>query len=363
MQLSSHWRSSGWMLGVLAFCGTLLAFAVSAVVATAVVPPQGYANEKKVGTAPIPILFNGKIQLHSSVLGETKCQNTFYGQGWNESGHGLGEVLAWSTAECTAPVHIRELEESEPNKAAIERWIKEHNEAIAEPKAPIKCAAPETKAGEVKCITVYATAERPIERESGQGEICKEKPFEEGKTLTFCKEHAETETKQVIKTIRRRTASVPWKSELVRCERTIEEEVHNSACTKVGVHTFGESGTAVEENTACFPKEAGKAANFKAVPEGCVLVSIVFPQIPLEFVFYGAQEVWGSNGSKNGLFPSSLEFLEPAGELFSSEELEGKGKTTSVEGTTATPITAIGASHVELLTSKCEKEPNKFEEC
>lgn len=341
----------------------LVGLAMSATQAAAVVAPQGYQNEKLVGTTPVPIIANGKIQLHSSVLGEIKCINTFYGQGENESKVGRGEVLGWGTAECTAPVHIRELEESEPNKAAIERWIKEHNENIAEPKAAIKCAAPETKAGEVKCLTVFATSERPVEREAGQGEICKEKPFEEGKTLAFCKEHAETEVKQVLKTIRRRTSSLPWRSELVRCTRIIEEEEHNSVCTKVGEHAFGEAGTAAEENTACFPKEGTKEANFKAVPEGCIIVSIVFPQIPLEFVFYGTQEIFGENGSKNGLFPSHLEFLEPSGELFSSEELEGKGKTTSIEGTTPTPVTTIGANHVELLTSKCEKELNKFEEC
>ena len=67
-----------------------------------------------------------------------------------------------------------------------------------------------------------------------------------------------------------------------------------------------------------------------------MLVNIIFPQIPLEFVFYGTQEVWSLNGAGNGLNTSKLEFLE-AGTLFTSEGKEGEGSTEGTVKISAPP--------------------------
>ena len=357
----SYLRSLGCCAVLIA--GTVLVSAIAAARAAAVVAPTLYANEAKLGTSPMPILSRGKIQFHSSTQGQIQCEDTFYATGDNEgtvaNAHAHVEVFGWDAVDCEAPTHILELETSEPYKAEIERWIKEHGANIAEPKSPIKCAAPETKAGELKCLTVFATAERPIEREETKGRVCKEKPFEEGRTLAECETNGETEEKNVVRALRRGRSSLPWRLELARAIRNPEGEEVEGVVAKVGLHEFGESGTAEGQSTACFPKSGGIAANFSKVPSGCLLVTATFPQIPLEFVAYGTQEIFVVDGEKSGLFPSQLYFVEPTGLLFTSENTGGEGKLTTPTG--ESQIVA-GARHVELITAKCEREPNKFEE-
>jgi len=134
--------------------------------------------------------------------------------------------------------------------------------------------------------------------------------------------------------------SLPWKVELIRGERNEEEGV----LQKIGLHEYGESGTATAKSTKCYPKEGEKPASFKAIPLGCIGVNILFPQIPAEFAYYGTQEIFGVNGVKNGLTPSHLSFTS-AGGLFSSEGLEGEGST---EGS----VKLLGSVGQELLTAR-----------
>ena len=248
-----------------------------------------------------------RSSLNSSFLGKINCVNTFFAEGWNQHEkfegklpiRGYGEVVGWGNSDCEAPTEIAAQEVA-------------HKKEIEEGKIEVP-------------ITVTATAEMPLEKISKQAEVCKV----ETKKIAQCNakngsEYTERETKVLTSEFHRRVTSLPWKIELIRGEREGETE---QVLEKIGLHAFGESGTAVGHSTACFPKEGEKDASFKVLPAGCIGVNIVFPQIPTEYVFYGSQEIWGINGVKNGLFPSQLRFIE-AGTLFSSEGLEGEGSTT-----------------------------------
>jgi hypothetical protein len=285
--------------------------------------PLAYKNGNLMTTNRVPIVANGRIQLHSSLVGKVECINTFFAEGWNAHEHGeetktrgYGEVLGWGTSQCTAPEEIKAIEEGPKPK-------EEHS--------PLP-------------ITVVASSELPVEKQYRQGEICKE----ETKTLLECSKNpaTERETKLLVKEFgfHRRVSTLPWKLELIRGER---EEEHG-ILQKVGLHEFGESGTAAAQNTKCYPKEKigteEREASFEKVPSGCIAVDIIFPQIPYEYVFYGTQEIWGVNGAGNGLDASRLEFRE-AGKLFSSKGAYGEGETTGV-------VRLSGEEAVELITAE-----------
>jgi hypothetical protein len=302
-------------------------------VAQAEVAPKAYSNGKVLSTLHVPIIGVGEIKLKSEVIGVVKCENTFYGEGWNQvvgsETRGVGEIDGWGTSGCEAPTYVPTLE------IADTKQIEKHE---------VVCQGgyPGTEIGKNKCFTVFATAELPLETEKVEAEVC----AKEGETLAKCnKEPSEKKTVKLISAVRRRIASTPWKAELIKGEREEEEVV----LQRTGVHTFGEAGRgeyAQNESGPCYPKEGAKPASWKAVPSGCVVVNIVFPQIPDEILFYGSQEARGINGSKNGLFPSTLEFNEESGSFFSSENSAG------VNNRTFGSVKTIGSNSVELLTSK-----------
>ena len=275
-------------------------------------PPVGFDNfsEMSATHTQYPIIANGRINLNSSVLGEIHCINTFYGYGWNEHEHnettkpkrGFGEVVGWGTSACEAPQEEKSLE------------------AIYHKK-----------------ITTAVSAEMPTERELKEAVVCTtETKFK----LSECPNASEREPKNVINVVRRRVASLPWLVELTRGERLHEPAI----LQRVGLHEYGESGTSAGHSTKCYPKEGANPAVFTKVPSGCVAVTILFPQIPLEFVFYGTQEIDALNGFGSGLNASHLEFIE-AGKLFSSEGLDGEGETTGT-------VNLFGAKQVELMISR-----------
>jgi hypothetical protein len=283
-------------------------------------PPRGYANNHLLTTAHTAILANGKIKLESTILGEIHCLNTFAAFGWNEHEHGeaakpergYGEVVGWGTSLCEAPQEVKSLE--------------------AVYHIP---------------ITVTANAEMPLEKELQEAEVCTE---ETKSLLSECPLKTERRIANVPSIVRRRVASLPWLVELIHGKRGERE----GTLQRVGMHAYGEAGKAELQNTACFPKEKfvnpetlkeeERMANFTKLPSGCIGVDIIFPQIPLEFIYYGGQELFGVNGIINGLHPSKLEFITP-GRLFSSEGGEGEGETTG-------EVKVFGNEAVQLLTAK-----------
>jgi len=201
---------------------------------------------------------------------------------YNEGGHGLGSIQGWGTNACKAP--------------QLEETLSKIYQKFCEEKR-IKCP-----------ITVFATAELPIEQEMREAEFCSE----ESKTkLKECPAESERETKMVIWHVRRETTSFPWKLELTRAERK-EEPVD---VLRIGIPPAGKT---------CYPKEVVKlengeeveeAAKWQNVPAGCIKITVVAPQIPEELVFYGSLEPTLLNGAGNGLNASRIVFNGEAGQL------------------------------------------------
>jgi hypothetical protein len=290
--------------------------------AAAVEPPVIYDNAKEVTTTRVPVLAWGEVTVHSTVLGKVHCVTSLFGEAWDQHENmeaskpvrGYGEVLGLGASGCEAPEEIIAIEES------LKRSEQEHRF-----ETPIE-----------RPITVTVTAEMPLEEIHREAELCKEST----KKLTQCSSTSEREVRSMTSEFHRRSASLPWKMELIRGERELEEGI----LQKVGLHEFGESGSAREHTTKCYPKEAEHPASFKVLPAGCVALNVLFPQIPAEFIYYGTQEIWWVNGVKNALSPSRLQFLE-AGSLFSSEGTDGESSLTGL-------LKVVGSNGPELVTAR-----------
>jgi hypothetical protein len=299
-------------------CATLAFF--PAIAQAKELPPLIYENNKLVPMKPpVPVLANGQFTLVSPVLGKIQCVNTFNANVWNEPEHGeasnlvhgYGEITGWATSSCVAP----------QEEASLESIYK-------------------------KRITTVVSAEMPLERDFIEAEVC----AEEGKLLSDCTNSSERKIVRLPSGVRRRLASTPWKFEMIRGER----EGVPGELAKLGLHEFGESGSAEQQSTACFakekfispepPREEERPVNFTKIPPGCIAVNIIFPQIPLEFVFFGSQEIWSVNGIVNGLHPTHWDFRK-AGNLFSSEGLEGEGEFVG-------ELHDDGAAAEQLITAK-----------
>jgi hypothetical protein len=297
------------------------ALAISpAIVQAKELPPLIYSNNKLVPTTPpVPVIANGQFTLLSTVLGKIHCVNTFSANMWNEPEHGeagalphgYGEITGWATSSCVAP----------QEEASLESIYK-------------------------KRITTVVSAEMPLERDFTEAEVC----AEESKTLAQCSNSSERKIVRLIAAVRRRLASTPWKFEMIRGERNgVPGEL-----AKLGLHEFGESGTAEQQSTACFAKEKvinpetateeERPVKFTKIPPGCIAMNVIFPQIPLEIVFFGSQEIWSVNGFTNGLHPTHWSFLK-AGSLFSSEGLDGEAEFIG-------ELHHDGAEAVQLITAK-----------
>jgi hypothetical protein len=296
----------------------VVASGLTAAAGAAETPPVIYDNAKEVTTTRVPALAWGELRLHTVVLGRITCTASFFGEAWNqhenmEAGkpvRGYGEVLEFGASDCEDPEEIAYLEAA--HKKEVEEGKIEHP------------------------ITVTVTVEMPLEKIQRLAEVCKEST----KKLAQCSNTSEREVRSMISEFHRRGSSLPWKVELMRGERELEEGV----LQKVGLHEFGESGTALAHTTKCYPKEAEHPATFKVLPAGCVALNVLFPQVPAEFVWYGTQEIWSLNGARNGLSPSRVEFIE-AGTLVSSEGLDGEANLTS-------PLKVLGSNGQELLTAR-----------
>jgi hypothetical protein len=288
-------------------------------IAQAAEPPVIYSNAKMVPTSPMPVVGDGKIILGGPILGEVRCMNTFNANVFNQHERleaanpvrGYGEITGWATSSCVSPTL------GPPLERELERKV-----------------------------TVFISPEMPLEEQSVEAEVC----TTPGKPPSECKNSSERTTERLISAVRRRVGSVPWKFEMTRGTRQEEEGV----LAKVGLHEFGEPGNAEQQSTACYPKEKfvnpetakeeERPVKFTQIPSGCLAVDVIVPQIPLELVFYGTQEIWNVNGFVNGLHPTRWEFLRP-GKLFSSEGLEGESEFTG-------SLRVSGAEVMQLVTAK-----------
>jgi hypothetical protein len=229
-----------------------------------------YANGHAVTSAALPATLWGEVKLQSTTVGEVSCHQVMDASLWNEGTQGVGVLEGLGTSSCKAP--------------SLEKVL----ELFYETK-----------------VTVFASAELPLEPEEREAEVCTEAAKTE---LSQCPNKSERTSKPLPVRVRRRQGSFPWKLKVVKEVR--EEEL--APVLEIGAAPAGES---------CYPTEIveGKlvAAKWERVPPGCVRLNIIAPQIPDELVFYGLLRPRLLNGAGNGLDASKLEFNTEAGRLVS----------------------------------------------
>jgi hypothetical protein len=252
------------------------AAAVATPAQAAIFAPLFYSNAKPLTTTPVPVSLWGALKLNSKFAGEITCErDVLSGSVWNHLEGGEGRLEGMGATPCKAPV----LERNE---------------------CPLFLECPN--------LTVFMTAELPLEVEEREAEMCSDETKRE---LSQCP----AKTERVIEPplplrIRRRTASLPWSLELISSEW---EEESGVPVARIGLP--GET---------CYPKEIveGKqvAAKWTKVPAGCIRLDVVIPEIPHELVFYGELVPRLFSGAGNGLDASSLAFNKEAGYIVSENE-------------------------------------------
>jgi hypothetical protein len=174
----------------------------------------------------------------------------------------------------------------------------------------------------------------PREPELREAEVCSS---EADTKLSQCPESGERGRTHLIVVARRAVSSLPWDVELARCTREEKE----SSCLKTGIPNAEEKA---KGNTTCYKSGAKGPVNYTEIPAGCIKINEIYPEIPIELVFYGSQEVYGINGVKNGLSASKLKFIE-AGSLSSPEGAAGEFSFTG-------ELKVVGAESVQLLQAR-----------
>jgi hypothetical protein len=269
--------------------------------------PVFSTSGKEVGLSHTPLLVEGRLTIDNPALVEVKCTVLLSGEAWNQvvngETRGVGEETGLSTSGCTDPG----LTVYEPDgKKAVQEY------------------------------SVFVTAEEPLEEEHVEAEVCA--------SLGPPSQCSEKYRAKLIAAVRRRESSLPWKVELARGEREGESVV----LQRTGLHALGETAAADDAQSqtgTCYPKEGSTPASWTSVPKGCLLITVVVPQLPLEYVLYGSQELEWHDGSKNGLFPSNLLFEEGGGLFLSGGEA---GEETTVAGEPK----VLGTTSLELVTVK-----------
>ncbi len=267
----------------------------------------------------------GIITLHGEALGTAgvRCRTALAGNMWNEHEgddkarpvRAYGLIEGWTTASCS--------------------------------RAQLKCVG---EGGTFPCepTTPFITDEGPLELEYTEAEI----PITEGSCKGTPTKPACYATTELVRAVRRRPASVPWKSEFVRgFANSGEEEVVQQ---RIGMAQFGECGPgeaeetegspvvcrATSANSSCYPA----SEQLTEVPAGCIAMNLVIPQIPLEVPFFGGLEVIWRNGAGTSTDPGRLELREEqSGRLLSQGAVLG-------EGVFAGAVKEIGAEGQALLS-------------
>ena len=253
--------------------------------------PEFYSNRHLLDATHVGFTSVGSLEFDSPSMKAIDCEDANLDGGvWNESAIGKAVVEAWTTYRCS-------------DSEAITTQEHAHEAELLDGK--IQCVA--GKPGEGGCLTVYVSDELPPDSELREAEVCKE----EAKKLSECKAAGERETKRLVVSLAHPVSSLPWDARLETCEKNSKEGI----CEELGIPDAAEQS---KGNTSCYKTVGNVPASYTEIPAGCVKLSVVIPQIPVEIPFYGSQTDFLVNGVKNGLDPSRLKFIE-AGPLDSSE--------------------------------------------
>jgi len=294
---------------------TLVVGAFTAQAASAA-EPQFYANNVKLSSTPRNVFAWGEIALPAAGL---KCTALVQALVWNSGERAVGEVTSFNTDRCQS-------EEFEP--------------LLTQAGKPDFCT-PERGCGNGP---IYLSAEEPLRLEREEGEVC----AGGAPNLRECDTDVETERERasLITRVARRS-SLPWSLTLTNGERS-GEQVHLLEMGQPGASCYPKEDAVVEGN------EVERPVGFEKVPAGCVKIDVIAPLLPAEFDYYGRLEITLTNGLRNGLTPSRLEFIE-AGSLQDGGGLEEPtGAITPVRGTTPVEgeMTLEGFHGLEVITAK-----------
>jgi len=248
--------------------------------ATAETAPQWYVNGALAGPSKAPLTIWGTLELSSQAEGKIYCTDIFLASFYNQEGVGSGAFEGLGSYNCKAP----ELEE------ALETAFKEVLEG--------------------RKVTVYATGELPREVTFREAEVC----VEPNKRLSECTGAGERKTQEAVYRERRRTSSFPWQMALKRVATSTGSEIRD----QIGIGPAGASCYPTETARNSEGKEVQVPVSWEKVPNGCLKLDVIAPQIPDELVFYGSVEPTVRNGLGSGLLPTRLEFGANSGMLVSS---------------------------------------------
>ncbi len=227
------------------------------------------------------------------------------------------------------------------------------------------CSAPEFAlrpvCGDADC-EVYVSAEPPLTLDYREAEVCNGHHLFNGRypePLSDCPLPSERETEQVPYAAQRSRSTLPWKVELVRGYTASHEEVVQP---RIGMASFGECGPGAAEGTEtcsaatatgrCYQQGPSTTYSYADEPQGCVVLNVIVPEVPVEIPFFGSLETTIRNGAGDGTDPSRLEIEESvAGQLRSQEGLEGTGHVRTVCAVGCS-IKLLGEEGQQLLTAK-----------
>jgi hypothetical protein len=249
------------------------------------------SEQRSVASVAEPTLGWGQVTLHAAGLGAAgvQCATTSTGKLWNEHEHGnvadpiraYGLIEAWGTSSCTAS----------------ELLSSKERQGGGEP------------------LSVFVTAEPPLQQQYVQAEVCRGMSHGRGSRLTECTEPSERETTELAASVQRRTSTLPWRTEVLRGTGHGGEDV---VLQRTGMAAYGECGPGDPEATAGNPVKCrareGDSKCFPAsqrateLPSGCVGLDVVIPQIPIELPVYGSVEALWQNGEGSGADPSDTAF-------------------------------------------------------
>jgi hypothetical protein len=292
-----------------AVCAAAACAPASNAQAVIIVKPMQFAsNGRLLTSAPVPVTLYGELKLTNAALGEIACNVVLSGSVWNQARRGAGTLEGLTAPRCNAPTLENVYED------------------------PL--CTPAKGCEKVRPLTVFVTAELPLEAEEREAEVC----AEEAKTeVSQCPNSSERTVQALSLRLRRRTPSFAWKLEPAEEESV---ELEGAPYLVLGIPPEGQS---------CYPTELveGKqvAARWQSVPAGCIRLDIVVPQVGFEGVVYGTLEPGFTSGAGNGLDASRLELEYGFGKLVSGAP---EGREFTAKG-----IIRLGGSEArELITPR-----------
>lgn len=199
--------------------------------------------------------------------------------------------------------------------------------------------------------------------------ICTQAAVGQGRTEpSECPASSEREERLLATAAIRRGSTVPWKTEFVRGSDKAAEQVLQQ---RIGMAKFGECGGGESEGTElcsgakqtsnCYAAALRSHGHEPAEPPtGCVTLTIVVPQIPVELPYAGTLEATWRNGVGSGLTPSFIELEESSSGVLApwligsqGGGLGGTELATAKHLTTYTPsVKELGAEGQSLITLK-----------